>query len=134
MPHQCVRCGTLYEDGASEILEGCPCGSRLFFFIRKDKIEAAKKATSTLSKKEKEQLENDVFDIIGDSAVNTDSPVVLDFEAIRALKPGKFELDLVNLFNKKNPVVFQVGEGKYMIDVPGTFDRRNRMTKNDLKD
>lgn len=134
MPHQCVRCGTLYGDGASEILEGCPCGSRLFFFIRKDKVDAAKEATAKLSKKDKKQIENDVFDIIGDSVVNEDSPVVLDFEAIRALKPGKFELDLVNLFNKKNPVVFQVGEGKYMIDVPGTFDRRNRMTKNDLKD
>ncbi|MBS3143917.1 hypothetical protein J4446_03535, partial [Candidatus Woesearchaeota archaeon] len=32
MPHQCVRCGNMYEDGSEEILKGCSCGSRFFFF------------------------------------------------------------------------------------------------------
>lgn len=134
MPHQCVRCGEMYDDGAAEILQGCPCGSKLYFYIRKEKLEEAKNMAIGLSKKDKQQIEKDVFDIIGDSVKDGDDTIVLDFESIRAIKPGIFELDLINLFNKKNPLVFQVGEGKYMIDVPGTFDRRNKMDNTDLPD
>lgn len=134
MPHQCVRCGTMYDDGASEILKGCQCGSKLFYFIRKEKLEEVKNMTANLSAKEKKQIENDVFDIIGDTAEHTDETIVLDLESIRALKPGLFELDLVNLFNKKNPVVFKTGEGKYMIDVVGTFARRNSLNEHDFSE
>ncbi len=134
MPHQCVRCGILYDDGASEILNGCPCGSKLFYFVRKEKLEEVKNMTSKLSEEDKKQIEEDVFDIIGDKPENLDETVVLDMESIRALKPGHFELDLVSLFNKKNPVVFKTGDGKYMIDIASTFDRRRHMDENDLPD
>jgi predicted nucleic acid-binding Zn-ribbon protein len=50
----------------------------------------------------------------------SEEPVVLDFESIRVLKPGKYELDLVNLF-KNEPVIYKLDEGKYMIDLPQTF-------------
>ncbi|MEK6849039.1 MAG: Zn-ribbon containing protein [Nanoarchaeota archaeon] len=36
MPHQCVRCSTFYVDGAKELLGGCPCGGKLFFFIKQE--------------------------------------------------------------------------------------------------
>ncbi|MFQ5475197.1 MAG: Zn-ribbon containing protein, partial [Candidatus Nanoarchaeia archaeon] len=57
MPHQCVRCNTFYDNGSSEILKGCKCGSRLFFFIRKEALEKAKKVTEDLTVKEKKQIE-----------------------------------------------------------------------------
>jgi predicted nucleic acid-binding Zn-ribbon protein len=41
-------------------------------------------------------------------------------EAIRILKPGKYELDLVHLF-KNDPLVYKVGEGKYIIDLIRSF-------------
>ncbi|MEM2478681.1 MAG: Zn-ribbon containing protein, partial [Candidatus Pacearchaeota archaeon] len=47
-------------------------------------------------------------------------PVILDLETIRALKPGKFEIDLVKLF-KGYPVIFKLEEGKYIIDLASTF-------------
>ena len=134
MPHQCVRCGNLYDDGASEILSGCGCGSRLFYYIRSDKLDEVRNMTSKLTKDEKKQIEDDVFDIIGDKPENLDETVVLDLESIRALKPGHFELDLVSLFNKRNPVVFKTGDGKYLIDIASTFDRRRHMDENDLPD
>ncbi|MFW5852532.1 MAG: Zn-ribbon domain-containing protein [Nanoarchaeota archaeon] len=134
MPHQCVRCGKLYDDGAPEILAGCTCSSKLFYFIRKDKLEEVKNLTANLTKSEKKQIEDDVFDIIGDKPENLDETVVLDLESIRALKPGLFELDLVSLFNKKNPVIFKTGDGKYLIDIAGTFERRRHMDDNDLPD
>ena len=123
MPHQCVRCNTFYEDGSTEILKGCRCGGKLFFFIKKEKLEEIKKrdADLKLTQKEKEQIEQDVFDLVG-SEIDKDTPVVLELEAIKVLKPGKYELDLVHLF-KKEPLVFKLEDGKYMIDVAETFEK-----------
>ena len=130
MPHQCVRCNFFYEDGAEEILKGCSCGGRLFFYIRKKKIEEARAVTNIekLTLGEKKQIEQDVFDLVG-SEIDKDEPVVLDLEAIRIVKPGKYELDLVHLF-KGDPLVFKLEEGKYMIDLLETFRQlREKKTK-----
>lgn len=122
MPHQCVRCSEFYEDGAKEILHGCGCGGKLFFFIKKEKIEEIKNAPqSRLTEKEKEQIEQDVFELVG-SDIDRDAPVVLDLEAIRVSKPGKYELDIVQLF-KNEPLVFRLEDGKYMIDVVQSFEK-----------
>ena len=119
MPHQCVRCNTFYEDGDKRILEGCTCGGRLFFYIKKEKLEEVKNKTAKLTEKDKKEIEEDVFDLVG-SEVDKDAPVVLDIEAIRVLQPGKYELDLVHLF-KNEPLIFKLDEGKYMIDLIETF-------------
>jgi len=123
MPHQCVRCNSFYEDGANEILKGCKCGGKLFFYVKKEQIEAAKKITTNLTKKDKQQIENDVYDIIGAEKEERDNPVVLDLESIRILKPGKFEIDLVHLFQKGQPLVYKLEEGKYMIDIVTSFKK-----------
>lgn len=128
MPHQCVRCGKLHDDGDSTLLKkGCSCGSRLWFFVKQDSIDRAKEITTNLTDEQKDQIEDDVRDIVG--AETDDESVVLDLESIRVVEPGKFELDLVRLFNKENPVVFKLSEGKYMIDVPETFERRGEIKK-----
>lgn len=129
MPHQCVRCSKFYDDGAEEILKGCSCGARLFFYIRKDKLEKAKEVTETanLTTEDKQQIEKDVFELVG-SEIDNDKPVVLDLEAIRVTEPGKYELDLVNLF-KKEPLVIKLEEGKYMIDVVESFNQMNKKSE-----
>jgi len=43
-------------------------------------------------------------------------PVILDLESVRVLQPGKFEIDIVSLMNRK-PIVFKLEEGKYLIDI-----------------
>ena len=123
MPHQCVRCNTFYDDGAKELLKGCSCGGRLFFFIKKEKLEELKKVSEgiNLSDEDKQQIEQDVFDLVG-SEIDRDQPVVLDLEAIRVLRPGKYELDLVHLF-KKEPLIFKLEDGKYMIDIAQSFQK-----------
>jgi len=122
MPHQCVRCGKLYDDGSTEILKGCSCGARLFFFVRKDAVKKAEEITKNLTPVEKEAIEKDVLDIVGEERIREEQPIILDFESIRAVEPGKFELDLVHLF-KKDPLIYKVGEGKYIIDLPTTFSQ-----------
>ncbi len=123
MPHQCVRCNVLYDDGAKEILSGCSCGARLFFYVNKRKLEQAKQITQNLTKEDKIKIEQDVMEIMGEET-DHDAPVVLDLESINIIGPGKFELDLVNLFKKDNPLVYKLEEGKYMIDVAETFRKR----------
>ena len=119
MPHQCVRCNKFFEDGAEEILKGCSCGARLFFFIRKEKLDKAKEEIAiNLSTEQKDQIEKDISNMMGDRDPNL--PIVLDIESIRVLKPGKYELDLVRLF-KGDPLIFKLADGKYIIDVAETF-------------
>ncbi len=120
MPHQCVRCGRLYPDGSSELLQGCSCGGRFFFYMRPKDIDRAKELTTDLTQEEKEKIEKDVMDIVGETLDET-QPVILDIESIRVLKPGQYEIDLVDLF-KGEPLVYKLEDGKYVIDLLGTFE------------
>lgn len=123
MPHQCVRCSSLYEDGSEEILKGCSCGARLFFYIKKKDIERGKELLTKLSDDDKKNIEKDITEILHIKDEDNNAPVVLDLESIRVLKPGKYELDLVHLF-KKDPLVIKLEEGKYMIDLPQAFKNK----------
>jgi len=118
MPHQCVRCGNMYEDGSEEILKGCNCGSRFFFFVNRAQMEKMKNLTVDLSEKERTDIEVDVKDMIGD--LLEDKPVILDLENVRILKPGHYEISLIDIFKGK-PLVYKLEEGKYVIDLASTF-------------
>jgi len=48
-------------------------------------------------------------------------PVILDLESIKVLKPGKYEIDVVNLFSKKRPLIYKLEEGKYIIDLASSI-------------
>jgi predicted nucleic acid-binding Zn-ribbon protein len=119
MPHQCVRCKALYDDGAKEILKGCPCGCKMFFFIKKERFKELQEEEVKLSKKERVQIEEDIYDLVG-SEIDKNKPIVLDFESIRVMKPGQYELDNVSLC-KDDPLIFRLEEGKYMIDIAASF-------------
>ena len=128
MPHQCVRCNTLYQDGAQEILRGCSCGARLFFYIKNKHIQEGKELLSSFTEEEKKHIEQDVGEILSLKDEDLDAPVVLDIEAIRVLKPGKYELDLVHLF-KKDPLIIKLEEGKYFIDLAQAFKNEKEKEK-----
>jgi len=121
MPHQCVRCGTLYKDDAQELLKGCSCGGKFFFYMKKKDVEEAKKITTNLSEEEKVQIEKDVVGIIGEK-IEDDKPIILDLESIRLRKPGQYDLDLTKLFEGK-PLVYKVEDGKYLIDIISSFKK-----------
>ena len=63
MPHQCLKCGKIFEEGSSKVLKGCPeCGGNRFFFTKKP-----------LDDKEREEINNQtskdinlkILDILG---------------------------------------------------------------------
>ncbi len=120
MPHQCVKCEKIYDDGAEELLKGCPCGGRFFFFMKKI---PDKEIQINLTPEEKKQIETDVLEIIGEEY--EDEPVILDIESIRVSKPGTYEIDLVDLFNKK-PLIYKMADGKYIIDLASTFQQKKK--------
>lgn len=124
MPHRCVKCGEVFANGSTELLQGCSkCSGRFFFYVKEDHLEQANEVMANLSETEKKQIEEDVLDIVGDK-LDKDKPVILDFESIRIVKPGKYELDLVDLFRGK-PLVYKLEEGKYVIDIVSTFQAKN---------
>ena len=118
MPHQCVRCNTIYPDGAEELLKGCTCGGKFFFYVREKHLKEAEQLVQQLTEKEKHQIEQDVLDIAG--VIEDNKPVILDLETVRILKPGKYELDVVKLF-KGDSLVYKLEDGKYIIDLLATF-------------
>lgn len=132
MPHQCVKCGKLFEDGSSEILSGCSaCAGKFFFYVKKANLEKAKEITESLTLEEKEQMEKDVAELIKDD-MKEDQPVILDLESIRVVKPGKYELDLVDLFKGK-PLVYKLDDGKYMIDIVSTLRAKEKKLDDKFK-
>ena len=121
MPHQCVHCSKIIDVGSKEILEGCSdCGGKFFFYIRDEQAEKIKASKDEIIPEfntvDKKKVEEDVRSIL--KVEDDEKPVILDLESVRILKPGKFEIDVVSLMNRK-PVVFKVSEGKYLIDIEG---------------
>lgn len=122
MPHQCVHCGKIYPAGSKELLEGCSsCKSHFFFYIKDEQFEKIKDNPIELPLKDKEQVEKDIREMAG--IVDEEAPVILDIESVRVTGDGKFEIDLVNVFNKKRPLVYKIEEGKYIIDLASTLEQ-----------
>ena len=122
MPHQCVHCGQIYPAGSKELLEGCSgCKGHFFFYIRDEQFNKIKESPIELSAETKEQVEKDIREMAG--IVDDEAPVILDIESVRVTGEGKFEIDLVNVFNKKRPLIYKIEEGKYIIDLASTLEQ-----------
>ena len=134
-----MHCGNVFADGSKELIAGCSCGSHFFYFIKKEyydkltkkneeildpetskELSELKTTLAEINKVDKDKMEKDVREIIGVSE-QEEIPVILDLESIRVIKPGKFEIDIVNLFNKKRPLIYKLEEGKYIIDLASTL-------------
>ena len=116
MPNKCTVCGKVHPDDAKYLLDGCDkCGSKFFFYVREESLQKAEEGMKKISKKEMKEIEDNIRHIIPKEA-EKDETVILDIEAINIIKPGKYEIDVTNLFTQK-PVVIRVGSGKYEIDL-----------------
>jgi predicted nucleic acid-binding Zn-ribbon protein len=119
MAYKCVHCSKVYKDGSEEILKGCSeCRSKFFFYIREEKLREIlekKESEPELTKDEKNQIEDDVREIAG--IKDEETPVFLDFESVKIIKPGKYLLDLSKLFSMDKPKVYKLEDGKYIVDL-----------------
>ena len=117
MPHRCIKCGKVYQDVSDTLINGCECGNRYFFFFKSEDMKIQNEFEK-LSNEERLEIEQEVEELI--PLADDNMPVILDIESINVDRPGKFEIDLVNLFKRK-PVIYKAGEGKYFIDIASTF-------------
>jgi len=121
MPHQCVHCGKLYPSGSKQLLEGCECGSHFFFYIKDEQYAKIKEQPIEVPVQDKHQVEKEIREMAG--IIEETAPVILDIESVRVTAAGKYEIDLVNLFNKKRPLIYKIEEGKYIIDLASTLQQ-----------
>ncbi|MBU2562340.1 MAG: hypothetical protein KKF68_01640 [Nanoarchaeota archaeon] len=130
MPHQCVKCSNIIPIGSKELLEGCSkCKGRFFFYIKEEQLQKLKEGLIIeIPEEEKETIEKDFREMAG--ITEEDAPVILDLESVRAVGSGKYEIDIVNLFNRKRPLIYKLEEGKYIIDLASTL----KETVKDLKE
>ncbi|OGJ16948.1 hypothetical protein A3K73_02030 [Candidatus Pacearchaeota archaeon RBG_13_36_9] len=129
MSNQCVHCGKMYEDASENLLTGCECGSHFFFFVKREQIEELQRKIIELEGLDKTKVEKDVREMIGLVEEEQEVPVILDLESVRVTGPGKFEIDVVNLFSKKRPLIYKLEEGKYIIDLASAFRQKGEEEK-----
>ena len=131
MPHQCVHCGEIFPAGSKELLEGCSkCHSHFFFYIKEEQMERIRSGAESpveMPVKEKKQVEKEIREMAG--ITDEETPVILDIESVRISSPGKFEIDLVSLFKKDRPLIYKMGEGKYIIDLSSTLTKDAKSIK-----
>jgi predicted nucleic acid-binding Zn-ribbon protein len=99
--HQCTACKKIYDQGSSEILKGCSCGNKLFYFVNKGRLPK----------------QNDI-EYFYEPDENTQEEVLLDTEAINILSEGSYEIDVGKLMNSSpDAIIYSYGEGMYSIDL-----------------
>jgi len=133
MPHQCVHCGNIFPDAAEEILKGCSCGSHFFYYIKEGIKKEVEETIVELEKSDKQQIEKDIREITG-LEDKPEKPVVLDLESVKVIKPGQFEIDIVNLFSKRRPLIYKLEEGKYIIDLVASLQVSNKEIDRKIRD
>jgi predicted nucleic acid-binding Zn-ribbon protein len=107
MHHKCTACGQTYEEG-QDILGGCNCGNKLFFFV-KDKAKKPAKELNYFY-----ELEDD----------DNNEIMIFDLETINIIENGKYEIDLDSLMKSGDEcLVYKYGEGKYSIDIEQNFSK-----------
>ena len=140
MPHKCTRCESIFVDGASVILSGCPnCGWNKFLYVKDEELESKSPEESettetgkehvideTSSEKADEHSETiirEIDDILGvekkESSVTEENGERV--ESVRILGPGSYELNLDSLLDRKEIVMAFKEDCAYALHLGSVF-------------
>ncbi|WP_406660608.1 Zn-ribbon domain-containing protein [Methanolobus sp. ZRKC3] len=153
MPHKCTRCESIFIDGASVILTGCPnCGWNKFLYVKDEELENAQEMESDSvegpkghiideSSQHSEESENEsapaekfireIDELIGAdkeerSVTEEDEERV---ESVRILGPGSYELNLDSLLDRKEIVMAIKEDGTYALHLGSVFNKNSGKKK-----
>jgi len=147
MPHRCTRCGTIFEDGDSVILSGCPnCGWNKFLYV-KEELEGSENQGRPALEEQKLDLESSLDEVVRsiDEALafeqenKKQEPEVETkteeerVESVRILGPGSYELNLDSLLERKELVMAIREEGSYALHLPSVFNQQKDRQKGKAK-
>ena len=145
MPHQCLKCGKIFEEGSSTVLKGCTdCSGNRFFFTKEPLDDKEREEIYNQSSKD---INSKILDILG---INKDD--IIDKEGKwKTIKPNEVRKVLKNQLkeesnknqkditkkirdtnetifdkkepNKNNPETINIEKsGKYRIDIKGLLE------------
>ncbi|MGB9941347.1 Zn-ribbon domain-containing protein [Methanosarcina sp.] len=147
MPHRCTRCGTIFEDGDSVILSGCPnCGWNKFLYVKKES-EGSENQGRPVLEEQKLDLESSLDEVVRniDEALACEQENIKQepeaerktdeerVESVRILGPGSYELNLESLFERKELVMAIREEGSYALHLPSVFNQQKEKQKEKAK-
>jgi len=97
MPHQCLKCGHIFEEGSSQLLKGCPgCGGNRFFFTKQPLNEAER---DTMSK----DIGKDLTTKIMELAVEKNKGTLKGTETWITLKPKDLRKMIEDQIEQEEP-------------------------------
>ena len=97
MPHQCLKCGHIFEEGSSQLLKGCPaCGGNRFFFTKQPLNE---KERDIMSK----EIGQDITAKIMELAVERNKDTLKGTETWITLKPKDLRKMMKDQIEQKKP-------------------------------
>ena len=131
MPHQCLKCGEIYEDGSKYVLEGCPkCGGRIFLYTRKPLPERTRKKILKKIEKEEISFEGKKFEEIMKEIEERRQKAIEEVkkqkervESIKVEDVGEYEINLERLM--EGGIIVEK-EGTYFIYLPSLFSMRKK--------
>jgi hypothetical protein len=112
MPHQCLKCGHVFEEGSSQLLKGCPgCGGNRFFFTKQPLSEVERDVMS-------KEIGKDITTRIMELAVEQHKDTLKGTEAWITLKPKDLRKMIEDQIEQKKP------EKELSLGEPITEDQR----------
>jgi predicted nucleic acid-binding Zn-ribbon protein len=142
MPHRCTRCGTIFEDGDSVILSGCPsCGWNKFLYVKES--EGSENQGKPALEEQTLDLESSLDEVVRniDEALASEQEDIKQepeaernsdeerVESVRILGPGSYELNLDSLLERKELVMAIREEGSYALHLPSVFSQQKEKSK-----
>jgi len=140
MPHKCTRCEKIFEDGAVEILNGCPnCGWNKFLYVHDVPEDEPEKKVDQPEKKEdqsEKKVIKEIDEFIKDHGIKTDEiekveqePESDRIESLRIMGPGSYELNLEALLEREEIILALKEDGKYVVHLPSVFNTKKKKKK-----
>ena len=97
MPHQCLKCGHVFEEGSSQLLKGCPgCGGNRFFFTKQPLNEIEREQMS-------KEIGQDLTTKIMELAVEKNKDTLKGTETWISLKPKDLRKMIETQKEQKKP-------------------------------
>jgi predicted nucleic acid-binding Zn-ribbon protein len=128
MPHQCLKCGKVFEEGSSQLLKGCEsCGGNRFFFTKEPLNEQERKEMMERLGKDIDSAITELMDDVIDNSGNWVKVKPTDIrKAMKKHMPEKQEIaaDKTKVTDEeyRKALIEKIKAESKKSDTPGTID------------